>query len=234
MMKIRTLFRITYLTFVVVVQVAFWGCKDKDDMKDDMQNETPMKCLPLPPAELGLTSIETLSTNEVEYTFGWTEVTEAATYKFTLEVLEVDTQYVHTETTEGNEIKIVLALDFESEVKFKVQSICEDATESETIEDTFGWGEFTVAAVEVVYRLQNQIPEVSDICDINPDCEYVKFDPATTGTFCNVDISRFANYFFDKADFCECAEKDCTTNNFINCLKTKNKQLFGDPDEDCQ
>jgi len=186
MMKITTLFRITYLTILVVLQITFWGCGS--NCSEPCQ---------------------------------WSEVDEAAKYEFTL---EVDDTIEHTDITENTELERILKLNKDSTVvKFKVQSICEDGTGSEIIEDTFEFL-FTVAAVEVVYCRENQIPDLSTVC--SNYCEYAKFDPKNARASCNASTSRLANYYFSIKDFCDCTENDFDE-SFIKCLKTKHKQLFG-------
>lgn len=202
MMKITTLLQIPYLRIVKIAGIIFWG----------------RKYHPEPPAEIGLTNIDYSFTADYQnqYTFGWEEVTQIAEYKFTL---IINGQIVHTELTKNNELKIALPLDYNSEVKFKIQSIYENGGESETIEDSFIFLK-TVAAVEVVYCRENQIPDVSEICKTEKD--YVKFDPESARKYCN-GIARLANYYFSKEDFCECATNGFESENFINCLKAKKK-----------
>jgi len=208
MMKIKTLIQITYLTILVILQIAFGGCLY-------ITGRTDTK---VPSAEIVLARIDSLRSNQIQYTFGWSEDDKAKVYKFKL---EVDGQIEHAETTENNEIKKKLELEIGSEVKFKVQGIYEDDTESKTIEDAFLFLE-TVAAVEVVYKESNQIIDVEKIC--NGYCQYVKFVPDTTRNISGTNRTRFEYYYFSKTDFCNCAD---THNNkyesIINCLKTRKK-----------
>lgn len=231
MNKISTLFRITYLTLLVVVQIAFWGCGHEctEPCPDPCSEPCPEPCLPSVPTEIGLTNIDTLNTNpkQIQYTFGWAEVAEAESYNFSL---EIDGQIEHSETTENNEVKRILNLG-ENEVKFKVQSVCEDGTVSETIEEAFST-KFTIAAVEVVYRKQNPPLDVTQICN-NSNCDFVKFGSNSTGTFCESDITYFPHYYFAIEDFCDCAEKLCESSSFVDCLKTKTKELYGADRDSC-
>lgn len=173
-----------------------------------MRKETPK-----PPAEIGLKSID-YRPDQNQYTFSWEKVTQAAEYKFTL---EVNKQILLTKVTDNNELKIVLPVGYGSKVKFKVQSIGKDGRESKTIADAFEFRE-TVAAVEVIYRRENENPDFSKIC--NSESQYIKFDRVSwkaTG------IARFADYYFRKDDFCGCIAKSFEIKRLINCIKTKNK-----------